>query len=261
MSIDNQDDPIDIVFLLDFKSKDDTRAIYTSFEGNFEKRLLFFDYAPGPLQSFVLGLSLVGDFMNPSDVLFVCDQDDVWKQKKVKVVMGCYKGLLDNKAKFICIHHRVDLYKEDLALGKNLIEMDSNLISSKYVTGYFSVMIGHTCMFNKDGVEYLKMNSGLEFEKLSLMHDWGWSILMDNIDGRYFIDESLSFYRLHDKQLVGKNKSSNFTSLFSLQRKIRYMRKGLSTNRRFKDRVIFFLELLKWGTFKQILIGMLRLIY
>ena len=40
-----------------------------------------------------------------------------------------------------------------------------------------------------------------------IMHDWGLSIIADLNNCRYYIDEMLSYYRIHTKNTIGLNNS------------------------------------------------------
>lgn len=151
----------------------------------------------------------VGNFENAllhsrGDYIFLCDQDDIWKSNKVRIVMKYLK-------KYDLVIHNAEIINEvGMPVGRNYYDcmhnrtgFFANLVSTRY--------LGCCMAFSKD-----VLKTSLPFVSLKRGHDYWIGCIAALKYKIVFIDDILISYRRH-----GNNASSSSSkSTSSLKKKI-----------------------------------------
>jgi glycosyltransferase involved in cell wall biosynthesis len=193
------------VLVYDFDSHDSTLDICNEYSQQKNFTVFSFKFALGAKASFIFALSHFKKTFHDNQedyLLFLSDQDDIWKKNKYFEVSIFHNSLIKDLPQFV--HHNVHLINSaGVIINKRFYPYSKKLIQKRYSTLYFSVVIGHTVSMNKKFMELLNDFDGDDV----IMHDWGLSIIADLNNCRYYIDEMLSYYRIHTKNTIGLNNS------------------------------------------------------
>ena len=204
-SILNQSIEIDKIYILDYGSHDKTVEIVRTIASSQKKILLYqFPNTKSVIKSFINALQLVGETILPDDILYICDQDDSWFPNKNGAIqkLGIHKS-----PKPILVHHDVvvtDERLQEIETEFYTYEQREILCSKKPHREFISTVIGHTICLNYAAVKLLFKK---QFDERIIMHDWFWGAIVERMGEVIFLDEKLSFYRQHEHNLIGLNKS------------------------------------------------------
>lgn len=126
-----------------------------------------------------------------NDIIFLCDQDDIWLDNKVKLV----KSELTSKNKTLVLHNGLDIYEngsENTILIKNMKHgVIRNIIRSNYW--------GCCMAFKKELVPHI-----IPFPKNVVAHDQWIGIIGEKRKESFFLDENLIFHRRHNNNVTRK---------------------------------------------------------
>lgn len=205
VSIKDQTRQIDEVIIIDDCSTDDSPKIVAKFiEENHlvnwqlkeNKRNL------GYIGNFKKGLSLA-----TGDIIFLCDQDDVWKLNKIEKMVNIlenHQNIYSLAASFEFINQKdekFNIVNQKNKSNNNLIDfvVDSKLteIDLKYLLRC-NFSQGCTMAIRKKIVkEYLNVFSN------TIPHDWALNLIAAVHHGCYYLDEKLIEYRIHNENTIG----------------------------------------------------------
>lgn len=141
------------------------------------------------------------------DIIFLCDQDDIWHEDKIKKME---KIFVANK-KIKALVSSFDLINEN-GMGINIKlsnkKSNNNIIKykvksklekiSKDTIFLYNISPGCTMAFTKDIKDIYLKNTNC-----NCIHDWEISMLAALSDGLYYLDLPLIDYRIHSKNAVG----------------------------------------------------------
>ncbi|TDQ09970.1 glycosyltransferase family 2 protein [Pedobacter metabolipauper] len=208
-------DEADEIVISDDHSTDHTLEVLRSFH---DERIKIFNNGKkkGPVGNFENSLQKAN-----GEVIFLCDQDDIWFSDKIEKHMEMHKeyDLVVSDAIVTDEFNAVlfDSFFKERKSGKGILP---NLIRNSY--------IGCCMSFKK---ELLK--SALPFPNQIHMHDW-WIGLVAEIKGRiYFLNEPLMYYIRHTE-----NASNTLV-------------KTLPLAEQFKNRLVLLTNLIKLRFFKK----------
>ena len=208
-SILEQEDKIDNLHLFDFGSSDSTRAILERFGKNFFD-IYYLECIPGPKLSFFKAIEEILPKLGADDLIFFCDQDDIWQRNKVALMK---KHMLEN---------RLDIGWHNFNLidshGKRL---DRNFYSGIYgcfpgnmmeLPVFWNLVVGNTICVSSAFLKKFMFTSEKRLLSLhagSRMHDEALVLfaLFTSMRG-LGLDKVLSLYRIHDGNLVGEPRFS-----------------------------------------------------
>lgn len=184
--------PDDEIIISDDGSKDDTVRIVDSFHDH-RIKVFINNGKHGVIFNFENALKQA-----TGDYIFLCDQDDVWHDKKVKVCMGRLQ-------KNILVVHNA-----------NIIDADGEIIEHSFFKikgskpGYWNNIwrnsyLGCSMCFRKELLQYI-----FPIPKIIEMHD-RWIGLIAQMHGSvYYEDECLIGYRVHGHNVSNSTgKSTN----------------------------------------------------
>jgi len=235
------------VLVYDFDSNDNTLGICYEYSQQRNLRVFSFKFAFGAKHSFIFALNhFKKSFHDKHEkyLLFFSDQDDIWKENKFSEVLNFHNKIDNDLPQFI--HHNVQLIDSlGKKINKRFYNYSKNIIQNRYTTLYFSVVIGHTVSMNKNFIDLLNDFDGKDI----IMHDWGLSIIADLNNCRYYINDMLSYYRIHSKNVYGMNNSGfniikKNKNYFYNCSSINKQRKKLTMNVKYKDQFLNIFKLL-----------------
>jgi len=145
------------------------------------------------------------------EYIFLCDQDDIWADNKVEVI-------LENLKIADCVLHNAELID---SFGKSL----NNNLFSIYRTrkGYVNNLIRNTfvgcCMaLKKDLLKYI-----LPIPKNITMHDM-WIALIAEKKGKTCLNhDKLMYYRRHDNNVSTTSQKSSFSRYFQIKYRLQML--------------------------------------
>ena len=168
----------------------------------------------GAKDSFARLLSL-----SQAELVFLCDQDDVWHHDKMKIMIDRYSHILhDLKAN----HNTPILICSDLVIvdsAKNLLyrsfrekeKIFLEFTSDLYMTFFANFSPGCAMMLNR---QLACISSTIPSE--AVMHDW-WISLSAILHGKVeIVPEKLVNYRIHQQNTIGIREDSSANPLFKL---------------------------------------------
>ena len=196
----------DEIIISDDNSKDSTVEIVKGYMKSDSRIKLFSNVNHGVIKNFENAIKL-----SQNEIVFLCDQDDVWDHNKVAVIKKYFQN--DNKLMVIVSDAYVTDDKLKIIIDSFFELMNShrgvvrNVLKNTY--------LGCTMAFRQSAKPYflpIPTNVG--------MHDMWIGISMEMFGETQFIPEKLVYYRRHDSTVTKMNKSkfSNIKSAI-LQRK------------------------------------------
>lgn len=180
----------DELIISDDGSTDKTIEIIKSFN---DSRILIFD---GPKKGFVKNFEYALRNCN-GDYIFLCDQDDVWFNKKVSTIVS----LLDTHM-LVC--HNAEILNGETRsneLVQDIRGCRSNFSGALFKNSY----IGCCMAFKKELLKFV-----LPFPNKLDSHDWWIGVIANKVGDSYFLPEPLIYYRIHEKNSLGFKKKGLF---------------------------------------------------
>lgn len=141
------------------------------------------------------------------DIIFLCDQDDIWHEDKIETMEKVFAENPNIKAlaaSFNLIDEddaRINLKLSSRKTNNNIIKYkvkDKLEKISKDTIFLYNISPGCTTAFTKDIKDIYVKNTNCE-----CIHDWEINMLSALFDGLYYLDIPLIDYRIHLKNAVG----------------------------------------------------------
>ena len=206
-SIDGQSMRPDEIIIVDDASADNTIKLVEIFfyKTDIDCRLIEHKENKGYRETFFDALSYAS-----GDVIFLCDQDDVWHEDKIERMLKVYEDnkaikalntsyeLIDSEGNEISEGIRNKRRKKDI---RNLYD-----ISLEDVLSY-NVAMGCTMAFTKEVKDILLEHINI-IKTYNIPHDWIINIIAAALDGLYMLNEALISYRLHGDNTIGLNRAA-----------------------------------------------------
>lgn len=205
-SLLSQRRPIDEVIIIDDASTDKTANIIKNFiEKNKLLNWHFFVNKKniGFFKSFKSAIE-----KTTGDVIFLCDQDDVWYKTKIDSMLNRFES--DGRVKALYSSFNVidehDLfikkYKSPLRSNNNLIKFrimpfETVKINLSTICSY-NISPGCTLAFTREVRDIF-----IEKTKCICFHDWELAMIASFLDGLYFFNTPLINYRIHSGNTIG----------------------------------------------------------
>lgn len=214
-SIVQQTHPVDEVHVFDWRSSDGTAQIVQKWMNasgakSMVTTLHAMEAAPGAARSFLHALEFVAG-SSQADVIFLCDQDDIWLPQKVRTFVDSYRGAEGG----------FDLAFSDVRI---LADADGHVIPTFYGAGspyrrpkylrdrsllVTNPAIGMTMCVRREWIVRMSAAFGLYW----IMHDWALMALCWLTGGRArYLDVPLVCYRQHENNTLGASVSRSILS-------------------------------------------------
>lgn len=200
-SIRMQTRKVDEVVIVDDGSHDNTVELVRAFEKQHPEcgiRLEVNEVNLGFKKNFYKAMSLCG-----GDVIFLCDQDDIWKENKVAVLTELLEsnsniGLISSS--FI----QIDSDGKEVSSNKSayMRKMEEGNLYSVPLRDliFHNVSQGCAMVFRKEVRDvYLK------FFTDELPHDWALNVVAAMEKKCYYLNSPMFYYRIHGKNTIGLN--------------------------------------------------------
>ena len=192
-SIRRQTKSVDEVVIVDDCSKDETVSLVRAFNEKYPDlniKLYENEENLGYKKNFKKALSLCD-----GEILFLCDQDDAWKENKVEVLCNIFEtrpevGLVSSAFVYLGGKEK-SLYARKMKAGE-LVEVPvEDLI-------FHNISQGCAMAMTKE-----IRDEFLEKFTEKLPHDWVLNVIAAMKKKCYYLNEYLFYYRIHDKNTIG----------------------------------------------------------
>ena len=208
--------PADEVLILDDCSTDGTAEIVMRFinENRLSKWTLTVNLENvGYRKNFAKGLSQA-----TGDIIFLCDQDDVWHKNKIERTYAVFSEHPDAMSvntsfRVIDIHSRQNNALDILKFqeGRSNYSLIPLVLDHGTVTKIRSVHISPPSLLIRSNispgctmaVRAVVKNRYLAYTENMIPHDWELNIIADSMDGMYFLNDELIDYRIHENNTIG----------------------------------------------------------
>ena len=198
-SILNQTVPVDEIVVCDDGSADATLEILEEYKIKYPEifKIHINTENLGYVKNFEQAINLC-----KGDIIFLCDQDDLWEKNKVEVVLEHFKT--NKKINVLC--HNIGMLKGNELIHTTFWNEDgfntnfTNEEILKYILFYKNVFPGMSMALTKEA-----KNKFLPLKKINstIIHDYEIVIRACHDNSFAMIPEILTKYRLHDNQSIG----------------------------------------------------------
>lgn len=206
-SIINQTKQVDEIIICDDCSSDQTTTLVEKALNNtsINYKLIKNEKNMGFKKNFYKVLSLC-----TGDIIFLCDQDDVWMENKVEAM---YQKFEENKEALLVfsngevtdkdLNYKISLF-ESISFKKDYMksndEILKHILADNYVTGAAAAL-------KKELLDF-----AMPFPE-KWAHDYWLGVIAAINNGLYYVDEMLFKYRQHENNTIGVNKKVNMNLL------------------------------------------------
>lgn len=221
-SIRLQTKQVDEIVIVDDCSTDQTTKVVKNYmEQHSEVNIILYenDNNLGYKKNFQKALSLCG-----GDIVFLCDQDDVWMKEKVEQLTAV-----------------LDAHPEIAVISSAFIQMDnhsSQTVSKKVYRKKMSE--GELACVSLEDLIYHNISQGcsmairaplkeqyLQSKENKIPHDWAINVLASMQKGCYFLNSPLFYYRIHDYNTIGLNDNLSLKTKYTLETRTKVAKQGL----------------------------------
>ena len=198
--------PIDEVIIVDDASTDNTVAIIREFieKNQLSNWHLFVNNENvGFLKNFKSAIE-----KTTGDIIFLCDQDDIWFKTKVNAMLNRFES--DERIKAIYSGFKfIDENDRIIHVRQKISRANNNLIKFR-VEPFETVKIGLSTICNYNispgcTLAFTREVRDIYLEKTKniCVHDWELALIAAFLDGLYFFNTPLTNYRIHSDNTIG----------------------------------------------------------
>jgi len=195
------------IVISDDGSTDDTLAIAQSFRAEAKRKGIRFSVVIHKGHSGVSANFSHAVSKTRSDLVALCDQDDVWLPNKLEIL----SGVLEPDPSLLMVHSDAELVDDSgKPLGMTVLESlritggeRHNLVTGHGIKALVrrNLVTGSTSMIRRD----LVARAGVI--PSGWLHDEWWALVAATTDGLVLNPHTLGLYRQHDDNQVGANRS------------------------------------------------------
>lgn len=213
------------VYISDDNSSDSTMLIINEYKKKYTSKFQILEHHSVFRSAKVNFLFLLKNVQ--SDLYLFCDQDDVWTNNHVEILVNRYVDLSEKEKKLpILLHTDLTVVDEKLRVISNSFFKYSNLPKNPSKNYFFLMnnVTGCVSMINNTLREFVFRDYIFLSQNIDkiLMHDHFFAIIAENFGKRIFIDKKTNLYRQHSNNVVGTDSKytlqNNFSKLFSLNK-------------------------------------------
>lgn len=201
---------MDELIVYDDASEDDTVAIVRQYQQRYPAIVKIFvqKQRVGYIRNFADALR-----MADGDLLFLCDQDDIWDADKIQ----CMSVWMEAHPQISCLNCAADYIDEHGNLLKQ--PPQRNLTVDEYTAISFdeillhNISMGCTMAFHKTIRDcYLQTSS------FQCAHDWELNMIAAANQSLYYVNQPLIRYRIHEDNTTGDDRMNRKNHIFACQR-------------------------------------------
>jgi glycosyltransferase involved in cell wall biosynthesis len=213
-SLLNQDKLPDEIIIIDDCSKDNSWDLICDFKNSNTHiiiRTFRNDNNIGFVNNFSQAIKLA-----TNEIVFFCDQDDVWSDKKISTV---FQHFITDPL-LTCFHTNAEIVNENLqSSGKDLfstLKVDKREMNAMKTNRYFEVLLRRNVVTGAT----MAVRRDMLVKSLPIPPDWihdEWIPIVNSLAGKVAFDNKLLIkYRIHDRNTVGLGDGgSNFKTLLN----------------------------------------------
>lgn len=200
-SICRQQQKADEVIIVDDCSKDHTVAIIQDYMRRYpECNIRFFanETNLGYKRNFQKAMSLC-----EGDIIFLCDQDDIWKEDKVEVlvkILETYDNVSLVSSSFVQIDGDGNIVSGNRSAYQRKLKQEE-LVSVPLEDLIFHNISQGCAMALKKEIRDLYLKFFVE----ELPHDWLINVIAAMRKKCYYLNSPMFYYRIHDENTIGLN--------------------------------------------------------
>ncbi|WP_313893776.1 glycosyltransferase [Psychrobacillus sp.] len=223
ISLLNQTCLPDEVIIVDDGSSDSTCRIVDNFIKDYglndRWKLIRCEENRGHLNSFFEAISLVA-----GDIIFLCDQDDIWLPQKIELMSNL---MIENPniQALSSSFNKIDSYGHSIKSYENFLSSNNGIIRKRIKSGEivkispftlitYNVSPGCTSAFRKETKDIFINKLG-KVDDFALVHDWKINLIAALNDGLYFVNTPTILYRLHSENTLGLSRNFDIESRIS----------------------------------------------
>lgn len=222
-SILNQTIPVDEIVICDDCSTDSTLSILNFYKERFPSifKIHVNDHNLGCVKNFEKAVSCC-----ENEIIFLCDQDDIWKAEKVSFFLNHFKENISLK---VLASNAWIVDESENVIDKNTIwDVVSFLHKRNIEYDFFTIfsVVGNLATGANMAFRKSFVSSALPFPEKYFYHDEWISLSASSKKQFGFMEEKTSFYRVHSSQQVGgvffdssKNTEKNLLRRFDVNSK------------------------------------------
>lgn len=209
-SILNQTKKIDEIIICDDGSKDNTLKICDKIlkNSNVTYSIKINKKNLGFARNFYQAIRLCS-----GDIIFFCDQDDIWKENKVNLICQVF----DDNPNALLVFSNAHITNENLEITGNLfssLNYRDNYLNNQYDAFYYilndNFVTGATTAIKKEILDYIGDSDN------GWIHDYWFGVIAALHGGLKSIDEPLIYYRQHESNTIGIGKKYGFDKIKKL---------------------------------------------
>ena len=215
-SILSQENPVDEIVVCDDGSTDNTQSILQDYQARFPElfRIFINEKNLGYVANFEKALSLC-----TGDLIFLCDQDDIWHQDKVKFILHYFKenpliGVAAHNLDLIGTYDGNKTFWELKNFHSETKPSNQELL--QHILSNGNIFPGMSLAIRKK-----TLHDYLPLQKIDsiLIHDYELIIKALRDEQFGLIPKNLGAYRQHDQQSIGfrENEKSQTSELTKIQ--------------------------------------------
>lgn len=191
-SIYRQTTPADEVIIIDDCSNDHSYQLVKDYiETNHLRNWFLFQHEcnKGYIQTFYDALQNCHN-----DIIFLCDQDDIWNEHKIKMCLAYFKSHPNT----LCINTSYDLINQQSEpISQSSPDIKETQLTFEHIL-LKNISMGCTMAMKKELVATYLKNSIKQAP-----HDWELNILAASMNRLAYLSTPLIQYRIHDKNTTG----------------------------------------------------------
>lgn len=218
LSIFKQSMPVDEIIVYDDCSKDHTLDIIKRYTLQDELNVKVFksDTNVGYIKNFAKALK-----MTSGDIIFLCDQDDVWEQNKVQKILQVF----NEQPHTICVNTSFTYMNEvENSIHKEHQGNNYGMCWQKTQQGYYHQITIEEIMFHNISMgctmAFTSKLRDIYLSKSTYLapHDWELNFIAATQQGLFFLNEPLMKYRIHEHNTTGNDKLNKQNSVYASER-------------------------------------------
>ncbi|MDO4300493.1 MAG: glycosyltransferase family 2 protein [Clostridia bacterium] len=188
------------LYIRDDASNDNTMIIVRQYAGNYPGKIKFIvnsENSGSPKANF---FKLIKN--SKADVIFTCDQDDIWEKDKIELTLKAFEG----ESKPLLVHTDLKIIDEkDSILCESMVKSQHIDITRTGLNKLLvqNIVTGCTMAFNRELADIL-----IEPELIPV-HDWWIAAVASAFGNIRYIDKSTIRYRKHMNNACGPQNMNN----------------------------------------------------
>lgn len=215
-SICKQTKKVDEVVIVDDCSTDGTTEIVRKYTHQYPQcNIRFFENEEnlGYKKNFYRAMSLC-----EGDIIFLCDQDDIWRENKVAVLTD----ILNNNRNIALVSSSfVQIDGEGKEVSGNKSAYKRKMKSQELISVPLEDLIFHNisqgcAMALKKEIKEMYLKAFTE----DLPHDWMLNVIATMRKKCYYLNDPMFYYRVHEKNTIGLNEGLTLTKKNSAEVRI-----------------------------------------